>query len=103
MQKVQVSKNTDTLSDQLYTDITKLRYDTVSKFQVIKNEVPEMDVFVEADEDASRIWQQAVEIMSIENVLERKNKFKEIKKDFYNYVIAVPATTKLDKNMHALR
>lgn len=103
MQKVQVSKNTDTLSDRLYTDIAKLRYDTVSKFQVIKNKVPEMDVFVEADEDASRVWQQAVEIMSIENALERKNRFKEMKKDFYNYVISVPVTTKPDKNMHVLR
>jgi len=28
--------------------------------------------------------------MSIENALERKNKFKEIKKDCYNYVISVP-------------
>ena len=67
------------------TDIAKLRYDTV-----IKNEVPQMDVFVEADEDASRIWRQAVEIMSIENALERKNRFKEMKKDFYKSPARMP-------------
>jgi len=103
MQKVKYYKDTDTASDKLYESIIKLKYEDIYNFQVIKNETPQVDVFVEADEDASRIWRQAVEIMSIENALERKNRFKEMKKDFYNYVISVPVTTKLDKNMHVLR
>jgi hypothetical protein len=51
-----------------------------------------MDVFVEVDDFAKEAFKKFEDILSIENRFDRHNEFKRIKRDFYSYVISVPAT-----------
>lgn len=62
----------------------------VSEFKLIKEDYFKVDVFIELDSDAKKIWQKYREIRSIENPLERKKAFLKIKRQFYEYVISVP-------------
>jgi CRISPR-associated endonuclease/helicase Cas3 len=92
-----ISKKKDTvgISKTIEEAIKKLKYDGengISEFSIIEKTYPVMDVFVEVDEEAKKIFEKFGEIQSIENSLDRHNKFKEIKKDFYSYVISVPVT-----------
>lgn len=88
---VKQHKDTETKSNKLYTNICKLQYRSLQEFQVIKNERPQVDVFVELDDRATEIWRQVEQIGAIQNPFERKHKFEEIKQEFYNYVISIPA------------
>jgi len=88
---VKQHKDTETKSDKLYTNICQLRYRSLQEFQVIKNERPQVDVFVELDDRATEIRRQVEQISAIQNPFERKHKFEEIKQEFYNYVISIPA------------
>jgi len=88
-------KDTVSASKKLEESIKKLKYDGedgISDFNIIKQDYPVIDVFVEVDEKAKEIFEKFGEIHAIENPLDRHNKFKEIKKDFYSYVISVPVT-----------
>ena len=62
----------------------------ISEFKLIEDNQPECDVFIELDEKASETWKKYREIQEIQNSFERQNKFLEIKKDFYEYVISIP-------------
>ncbi|OQX52050.1 MAG: hypothetical protein B5M53_09505 [Candidatus Cloacimonas sp. 4484_209] len=69
----------------------RLNFSDIGEFKLIKGDRPKIDVFVEIDDDASRIWKDYEEIRSIENRFERKNRFLEIRNEFYNYVISIDA------------
>ncbi|MBP2133629.1 CRISPR-associated endonuclease/helicase Cas3 [Methanomicrobium sp. W14] len=64
------------------------------KFKLIKDEYPQVDVFVEADLNASAIWKEYQEIKSVKDSLERRDRFYSIKGSFLDYVISVPKTHK---------
>lgn len=91
LQKVKNYKDTETTANQLYTSISRLEYKDLQTFQIIKNERQQVDVFVELDDHATEIWKQVEKLSEIENIFEKKHKFEEIKQDFYNYVISIPA------------
>ncbi|SDG34819.1 CRISPR-associated helicase, Cas3 family [Methanolobus vulcani] len=59
-------------------------------FYLIENDYEKADVFIEIDNNAHGIWQQFKALREIKNSLERKNKFLNFKKQFYEYVISVP-------------
>lgn len=61
----------------------------VSSFKLIE-EQPDVDIFIELDNDAKRIWQEYQDIRAEENRFKRKKKFLKIKKVFYDYVISIP-------------
>lgn len=61
----------------------------ISVFKLIE-EQPDVDVFIELDNDAKGVWQKYKEIREENNLFERRKRFLEIKKDFYDYVISVP-------------
>lgn len=92
LDKVKLYRDTETKSDILYESITKLKYEDLFNFQVIKNEIPQTDVFIEIDDDhhASELWEQAINISKMEDPIKRKYEFKKIKKEFYDYVISIP-------------
>jgi CRISPR-associated endonuclease/helicase Cas3 len=70
--------------------IRYLKYsDLHAAFKLIKNDYPKLDVFVECDATAQKIWQQFVEIKSKPS-LERRREFQKIKRQFLDYVISVP-------------
>ncbi|WAM33897.1 CRISPR-associated helicase/endonuclease Cas3 [Caldicellulosiruptor morganii] len=70
----------------------------IGSFRLIKDEPYKVDVFVEADEEAKIIWQRFVEICNIKDIFERKKRFLEIRKNFYDYVISVPKKDNIPVN-----
>lgn len=62
----------------------------ISEFKLIEDNQPECDVFIELDDNASKIWRRYLDIQGIQDLFERKKKFLEIKKEFYEYVISIP-------------
>jgi CRISPR-associated endonuclease/helicase Cas3 len=70
--------------------IRYLKYsDLQDSFHLIQNDYPKLDVFIECDDDAKKIWQEFVEIKS-KPYAKRKNEFLKIKREFLDYVISVP-------------
>lgn len=70
----------------------------IGSFKLIEDEPYKVDVFVEADEEAKNIWQKFVEICEIKDLFERKKRFLEIRKSFYDYVISVPKKDNIPVN-----
>jgi CRISPR-associated endonuclease/helicase Cas3 len=88
----EVSKGaSDVKSNNLLQGISELDYETLRDFKLIADQ-PTVSVYVEADEEASRIWNKYTEIQtSSETGLRRKEEFLKIRADFYSYVINVSA------------
>jgi len=55
------------------------------------------DIFIELNEAAEKTWKIYLEIREVQDKLERKIKFLKIKKEFYDYVISVPANFVTEK------
>lgn len=89
-EKVKAGMSNDESSDIL-NNVKGLKFAELSKFELIKNEPQKVDVFVEIDCKAEKIWQTYQEIITNDELkgTERRNKFLEIRKDFYDYVISV--------------
>jgi CRISPR-associated endonuclease/helicase Cas3 len=71
-------------------EVDKEKKIPISEFRLIEDNQPECDVFIEFDDNASKIWRTYLDIQEIRDPFERKNKFLEIKKEFYEYVISIP-------------
>ncbi|BBO89333.1 CRISPR-associated helicase/endonuclease Cas3 [Desulfosarcina ovata subsp. ovata] len=80
-------------SDKILEFMENLQFLSVyNNFKLIEEEGYERkDIFIELDSNAQKTWATYLSIMQIEDKLERKNKFLAIRKDFYDYVISVPA------------
>lgn len=64
--------------------------DLNQNFKLIAEDYPKVDVFVETDEEAAKIWRRYHEMQSEKNHIERTNKYLKIKKEFNEYVISAP-------------
>ena len=72
--------------------LSKLNFSTISKeFRLIQSEYPTRDLFIEIDKQAENVWKQYRHTKEIKEPFERKSEINRIKKDFYSYVISVPA------------
>jgi len=87
-EKVNIGKSGDE-SNSILEKVEKLKFSELSDFKLIEKDYPEVDVFIELDDNAKRIWQKYKEIKSTDDLRERKKRFLGIKKDFYEYVISV--------------
>ncbi|MCW3135152.1 MAG: CRISPR-associated helicase Cas3' [Methanophagales archaeon] len=88
-EKVKIGKSEDE-SNSILEKVEKLKFSELSDFKLIEKEYPEVDVFIELDDNAKSVWQKYQEINSIDDLKERKKRFFSIKKEFYDYVISVP-------------
>jgi len=88
-EKVDIGKSVDE-SNSILEKVEELKFNDLSDFKLIEKDYPEVDVFIEVDDNAERIWQKYREIISIKDLRERKKRFLGIKKEFYDYVISVP-------------
>jgi len=71
--------------------ITGLAFKDLSKkFKLIEDDFPTVNVFVELDETAEKIWKQYQDLQSEKNNQERTKKYLKIKKCFSDYLISVP-------------
>lgn len=59
-------------------------------FELIRQEFKTVDVFIEIDDDAAKVWQEYQSIKKIKDRFERKRKFNRHKKDLYMYVLSLP-------------
>ncbi len=91
-QEIKRLKNDDE-SIQNMEYLKQLRfYDLYRSFKLIDDQnYQRKDVFIEFDTKAAEVWQKYIELNDIDDFFARQNKFLEIKKQFYDYVIAVPA------------
>jgi len=85
-------------SEEILDAVIKLKYDregndelSVADFKLIEEDYPKIDVFIEYEDDAEKIWVEFQKIKQIKNLFERKKEFLKIRKDFYNYIISIPA------------
>ena len=84
-------------SEEILDAVIKLKYDregddelSVADFKLIEEDYPKIDVFIEYDDDAEKIWEEFQKIKQIRSPFDRKKEFLKIRKDFYNYIISVP-------------
>lgn len=91
------SKNLAELSIQLLEAIGQMRFSTdddtktsVSSFRLIKEKGLRANVFIEVNKEAEEAWLQYENIIKLEDFYKRQDKFAEIKKTFYDYVISIP-------------
>ena len=77
-------------SMDLLEGICNMDFEKVSdEFKLIDNLANKIDVFIEIDSEAEKVWNQFQQIKSIDNIFDRRKEFLKIKKDFYQYVISV--------------
>lgn len=70
--------------------LAMLKFNDISKeFQLINNDEEKVNVFVCIDDDATSVFNTFLDIKNNYNGYERKNKFLEIKNEFYNYIVSV--------------
>jgi len=84
-------------SEKILDAVVKLRYDhegdnelSIADFKLIEEDYPKIDVFIEYDDDAEKIWDEFQKIVQIKDIFDRKKAFLQIRKDFYNHVISIP-------------
>jgi len=89
-----------TESKEILEAVLQLRYDSevpneisISSFKLIEEDYPKIDVFVETDEDAENVWKEFDKVKNIKDFFERRKEFLKIRRNFYDYVISVPAST----------
>jgi CRISPR-associated endonuclease/helicase Cas3 len=93
-------KKSQDVSRNLLEAVTRLRYDSedetisISDFKLIDEDYQKIDVFIELDERAEKIWGEYMKLKNIADLFLRKRTFDSIKTDFYQYVISIPANTK---------
>ena len=82
----------DDISNSILKDVEKLKFDELSRFQLIEKDYYKIDVFVEADEEAKEVWHKYQDLISDRKIspFERKKEFLKIRRQFYDYVISIP-------------
>jgi len=84
-------------SEDIFQAVLKLKYDregndelSIADFKLIEDDYPKIDVFIEYDKEAKKVWEEFQKIKQIKNFFERKNEFLKIRKDFYLYIVSIP-------------
>lgn len=79
----------DDTSQEYLEAIKVLDYEKISRFRLIEEKGEKVDVFVELNDEATDIWNQYQEAMQIADPRKRKQRFLEVRGEFYNYVISI--------------
>ncbi|MDE4078676.1 CRISPR-associated helicase Cas3' [Methanosphaera sp. Vir-13MRS] len=78
-------------SDKLNEKISNLELETIpNDFKLIENLDNPVNVFIEKDKSAERLWADYISICENSNKMESRQKFREIRSDFYSYIIHIP-------------
>jgi len=78
-------RNLDYMQNMRFADLYR-------SFKLIEDaEYNRRDVFIEFDDNAREVWKRYIALSSERDPIKRKNRFLEFRKDFYDYVISVPA------------
>jgi CRISPR-associated endonuclease/helicase Cas3 len=83
--KIEVRKS-DYESSEILKNMSELNYEQITKdFQLIDDEQPSTLVFVEKDENASKVWSKLEEISKNAD----KDEFIKIKRELFDYILSV--------------
>jgi CRISPR-associated endonuclease/helicase Cas3 len=74
---------------KFYAEKEKNMINSIADFVLIEDDIYKSSVFIEIDENASKLWQEYVKIKEIKDIFKRRKEFYKIKGDFYNYVVNV--------------
>jgi len=77
------------ISAEYLEAIKTLNYSKIGKFELIEERGEKIDIFVELDDEATRVWESYQEVVKTKDFLERRKGFLKIRGDFYQYVISV--------------
>jgi CRISPR-associated endonuclease/helicase Cas3 len=90
------SGKSDDYSQKILKDVEALRFEELSKFQLIEEDYYKIDTFVEVDDEAKEVWERYLSLISDKTMppFERKKEFLKIKREFYDYVISIPSKFK---------
>ena len=85
-------------SDEFIDALSNLRYSdalgngtAISDFNLIEQDFLKLDVFLEINEEAKKVWEKYSEIKEIKDLNKRREQFDNIRKDFYQFVISIPS------------
>ncbi|WP_292459932.1 CRISPR-associated helicase Cas3' [Methanothermococcus sp.] len=92
-------KGYDDSSRELLEIIKKFKYNDVPKNFKLIDEIPQINLFVNVEDDAEEVYDEYVRIKSIKDPFKRRNEFLKIKKKFYQYTISVPKYAIEGKNI----
>lgn len=85
-------------SKEILNAVYSLKYDSndnspsITSFNLIEEKFQRIDIFVEIDDEAKAVFEKFQKIMGMKEMFERRAAFREIKSQFYQFVISVPAT-----------
>lgn len=78
------------LDNEILKSLKVFNLDKMKEFKVIKEVPDSIDVFVEVDENAKKVYKEFLEILKIKDFKERYRNFLKLKQNFYNCLISVP-------------
>ncbi len=93
-------KRSQDISRWISESILKLRYEdgnnklAIGDFKLIDEDYHKIDVFIEVNEEARKIWDAYMNLKRIDDLFERKKRFDNLKSAFHQYVISIPRTIK---------
>lgn len=89
-QKVKQSMSNDE-AKELLENIAQLEFEEIQHtFNLIAEDYPKMDVFIEYDDEAVKVWKEFERIQEIVEPFEKRREFMKIKKQLRDYTISVP-------------
>jgi len=78
-------------ANKLLENIARLEYEEIQRnFKLIAENYPKIDVFIEFDDQAVKIWKEFQRIQDITDPSEKRREFIGIKKQLRDYMISVP-------------
>lgn len=89
-QLVKDSMSNDEAKD-LLENIAQLEFEKIQRnFEIIAEDYPKIDVFIEYDDEAVKVWKEFKRIQEIADSAEKRREFMKIKKELRDYTISVP-------------
>lgn len=82
--------SSDQISREILENLYKLEFHETGNFKLIEEDYEKIDIFIEINETAKKIWNEYVKILDIDDPILKKKKFLNIKKSFYDYIISIP-------------
>ncbi len=85
-----LTKDVYDIADDLIQHLCRLNFEEITKFKLIDAQYPTDDVFIEIDDNASRIWKEYSSIVDESDPIKKNNMLSGIKQKLYNHIISVP-------------
>lgn len=84
-------KQSTQLADDMIEAMDQLAFSSLGNYKLIDEDYPVASVFIPQNEDAIDIWQHYTRLLMLENSLERRKHFIEIKPTLMQFMVSIPA------------